>query len=81
MGVVCAETDDGLVIWGGEGIRGGDVFGFNDHRMVMSMAIAATVAREKTTIREAQAVRKSYPHFFADFEKLGGNANVLDIDG
>lgn len=81
LGVVCAETDDGLVIWGGEGIRGGDVFGFNDHRMVMSMAIAATVAREKTTIREAQAVRKSYPHFFADFEKLGGNANVLDIVG
>lgn len=81
LGVVCAETDDGLVIWGGEGIRGGDVFGFNDHRMVMSMAIAATVAREKTTIREAQAVRKSYPHFFADFEKLGGNANVLNIDG
>ncbi len=81
MGVVCAETDDGLVIWGGEGIRGGDVFGFNDHRMVMSMAIAATVAREKTTIREAHAVKKSYPHFFADFEKLGGKANVLDIDG
>ena len=81
MGVVCAETDDGLVIWGGEGIRGGDVFGFNDHRMVMSMAIAAAVAREKTTIREAQAVKKSYPHFFADFEKIGGKANVLDIDG
>lgn len=81
MGVVCAETDDGLVVWGGEGIRGGNVFSFNDHRMVMSMAIAATAARESTTVREAQAVKKSYPHFFADFEKLGGKANVLDIDG
>ena len=81
LGVVCAETDDGLVIWSGEGIRGGDVFGFNDHRMVMSAAIAATVAREKVTIREAQAIRKSYPHFFADFSTLGGIVNVLDIDG
>lgn len=81
MGVVCAESDDELVIWGGDGVRGGNVFSFNDHRMVMSMAIAASAARENTTIREAQAVKKSYPHFFADFEKLGGKANVLDIDG
>lgn len=80
MGVVCAEADDGLVVWS-SGIRGGEVFSFNDHRMVMSMAIAATVATETTTIRGCEAVQKSYPHFFADFEKLGGKANVLNIDG
>lgn len=81
LGVSCTETEDGLTVQGGAGIRGGETEGFNDHRMVMSAAIAATAAREAVTIRGAQAIKKSYPHFFENFKLLGGMADVLDSDG
>lgn len=81
LGAVCAETDDGLLVWSGEGIQGGHVFGFQDHRVVMAAAIAAVVAREPIVIRGAEAVQKSYPLFFEDYNKLGGKADVLNSDG
>lgn len=81
IGIACTETDDGLTVEGGQTILGGAVSGFNDHRMVMSMAVAASCAQDAVTIDGAQAVQKTYPHFFDDFKKLGGKANVLDSDG
>lgn len=81
IGSVNAETDDGLVIWTYERISGGEVFSFNDHRIVMSMAVASLASQGEITIREAQAVSKSYPGFFEDFNKLGGKADVIDTQG
>ena len=43
--------------------------GHNDHRIVMSMAVLATLTGG--VIREAEAVRKSYPDFFAVLHHLG----------
>ena len=43
----------------------------------MAAAIAASACAEPVVIRGAEAVRKSYPHFFADYERLGGNIHVL----
>lgn len=74
LGGAVAETEDGLLILGTNGIRGGGVSGFNDHRMVMSAAVAASIAREKITILGAEAAEKSYPQFFEDFKSLGGRA-------
>ena len=45
----------------------------NDHRIAMSAAIAATVADGHVTITNAQCVSKSYPAFWEDYQKLGGN--------
>lgn len=81
IGNVNSETDDGIVIWTDEKLRGGNVFSFNDHRMVMSMAVASIKAKEDIVIRDAQAVNKSYPTFFDDFKKLGGKADVIDTKG
>ena len=81
IGIVNAETDDGVVIWTYEKVRGGNVFSFNDHRIVMSMAIASVASAGDITIREAQAVSKSYPDFFEDFKFLGGKADVIDTQG
>jgi 3-phosphoshikimate 1-carboxyvinyltransferase len=39
----------------------------------MSAAIAATVCRESVTILNAHEVKKSYPGFWEDYQKLGGN--------
>lgn len=57
----------------GTGYRGGTVDATNDHRIAMSAAIAATVCTEPVTILKAHEVRKSYPAFWDDYKKLGGN--------
>lgn len=81
IGVVVAETDDGLVIWSENKICGGTIFSFNDHRIVMSMAIAGITSDGAIVIKNAEAVSKSYPSFFEDFNTLGGKADVINTQG
>lgn len=57
----------------GTGYRGGTVDALNDHRIAMSAAIAATVCSEPVTLLNAHEVKKSYPGFWEDYKKLGGN--------
>lgn len=76
LGCPVTVTEDGLIIPGGHGLRGGNVNGVNDHRIVMAAAIAATCANGPVTITDCQAVNKSYPDFFRDFELLGGKVHV-----
>lgn len=45
---------------------------YNDHRIAMSAAIAATVASGPVTICGAECVTKSYPHFWAEYARTGG---------
>lgn len=78
LGAQVAETADGLRIDGGRLLNGGEVDGCNDHRIVMSMAVAALRCTGPVTIRDAQSVAKSWPDFFTDFTHLGGNAHVFD---
>ncbi|GHT00351.1 3-phosphoshikimate 1-carboxyvinyltransferase [Planctomycetales bacterium] len=66
------EMADGLIIRGVQKLRGGEIDSFNDHRIVMAMTVAALASENGVTIRRAEAVQKSYPQFFADWERLGG---------
>lgn len=77
LGIRTEETADTLRVYGGT-VQGGTVQGFNDHRMVMSAAVAASASHGAVAVQGAEAIRKSYPHFFEDFKLLGGKANVLD---
>ena len=73
-----AEAEqDSLVIHGVPQLTGGTVDGVNDHRIVMAAAIAAISCSGPVTILGAQAVNKSYPAFFDEFQRLGGNCHVL----
>lgn len=45
----------------------------NDHRIVMAMSIFALAGGISAQIENAQAITKSYPAFFEDLKKLGGN--------
>ena len=65
-------TEDTLTVCG-TGYRGGTVDAQNDHRIAMSAAIAATVCTEPVTILGAECVQKSYPKFFEEYRRLGGN--------
>ncbi len=68
------ETHDGMIIYGGEKLKDGLVHGSNDHRIVMSASILSALCENDVTITDYKAVEKSYPHFFNDFNKMGGNA-------
>ncbi len=63
LGAAVTETEDGLVIKGGT-LTGGTVDGANDHRIVMSAAVAALAATGDVTILGTGAEAKSYPNFF-----------------
>jgi 3-phosphoshikimate 1-carboxyvinyltransferase len=64
MGVAIEEYPDGLSIQGAESLRGAEVESHGDHRIAMSMAVAALAAEGKTVINGASAVDISFPGFF-----------------
>lgn len=69
------ERPDGLVIRGGRPLHGAAIDGCNDHRIVMAMAVAsALLAEGELAISDAEAVAKSAPAFWTEFEALGGHA-------
>ncbi|MDR0314429.1 MAG: 3-phosphoshikimate 1-carboxyvinyltransferase [Oscillospiraceae bacterium] len=73
-----AEYEDGtLIIHGQKELSCGTVDGAQDHRIVMSAAIASCLCHGKLKITDALAVCKSYPHFFDNFKDLGGLVNVF----
>lgn len=67
------ETEDGMVITGVETLRGGTVSSFGDHRIAMSLAIAACASRDGVTIDDVSCVPTSFPGFF---ELLAGVSRV-----
>lgn len=77
LGGDAAETDDGLIISGKPFLSGGETDSFNDHRIAMAAAVASLSCKGDVIIRNAEAVNKSYPAFFDDFNRLGGKADVL----
>lgn len=52
--------------------RGAMIDSYNDHRVAMAAAVAATIADAPVTIRNADCVSKSYPSFWEEYRKLGG---------
>ena len=68
-----AEADENTLTVYGTGLKGGTVDSMNDHRIAMSAAIASTVCQNPVILLGAECVEKSYPRFFAEYRKLGGN--------
>lgn len=72
LGADVAQTADGLIVNPASPLRGGDVDACGDHRIAMMAAIASCACSEEVIIRGAEAVNKSYPGFWQDFQLLGG---------
>ena len=66
------KTDDGLIVFPVNEFTGGITDSFNDHRIAMAASIAATASKGDVTIKNFEAIRKSYPDFLNDFINLGG---------
>lgn len=73
-------TSDGLEILPTNGLNGGTIDSYGDHRIVMAAAIAALNCKGDVIIKGAEAAEKSYPTFFEDYVKLGGKADVIDLE-
>lgn len=75
MGAKIDVLDDGLRIYGGGALHGAHVDSFNDHRIAMSLAVAALAAEGETVIDHFEAVSVSWPDFVQDLARLAGDAD------
>jgi 3-phosphoshikimate 1-carboxyvinyltransferase len=64
FGARVSETSDGLIIDGGYPLSGTIVDSHNDHRVAMSLAIAACAVSGDTFIKNSECVNISFPSFF-----------------
>jgi 3-phosphoshikimate 1-carboxyvinyltransferase len=72
MGASVKELLDGMEITGGKPLKGADVDSYTDHRIAMSLAIAALNAAGTTTIHRAEAAAISYPDFTPTLKRIAG---------
>jgi 3-phosphoshikimate 1-carboxyvinyltransferase len=80
LGANITETENGLIIQGVDHLVGAEVDGWNDHRIVMSMAVASLVTKGEVKIKGANAITKSYPHFFEQFKSIGGQVSEWNLE-
>ncbi|TVS06012.1 MAG: 3-phosphoshikimate 1-carboxyvinyltransferase [Cyanobium sp. PLM2.Bin73] len=72
MGARLEEFEDGMAITGATELHGAEVDSETDHRVAMSLAVAAGIARGGTTLHRPEAAAVSYPGFWDDLRRLGG---------
>ena len=75
-GTVRIEGDN-LYITGTGALIGGTVDCVNDHRLVMAGALNALIATSSMILKDSEAISKSYPHFFTDWKRLGGETHSI----
>lgn len=80
IGGKIAIEGDKMLIDGVNSFNGGIVDTYNDHRIAMAAAIAAAYSENPITILKANSVNKSYPHFYEDYQALGGIVNGIDLE-
>lgn len=77
MGALVEELPDGLIIKNSS-LKGTKLHGYDDHRMVMSLSIAAMVAEGTTEIDTAESIKITYPTFISDMNALGANLKLFE---
>lgn len=78
LGADITELEDGLIIKGVAGFKGGATINcWNDHRIAMSLAIAAIKCDKAIILEGAECVNKSYPNFWEDYKALGAKITEL----
>ena len=75
LGIKVDESPDGAVVHGGR-FSGGIVESFGDHRVAMSLAVAATIADDEVLVRNVDAVDTSFPGFAACMASTGAAIRV-----
>jgi 3-phosphoshikimate 1-carboxyvinyltransferase len=75
FGVKTEVKDDGLTIYYCEILKGTHIKHENDHRIAMSLIIAALFAKAPSQMHNSEIINDSYPEFVNHLRKLGANIN------
>ena len=78
MGADVQIKEDCVLIHGVSCLHGAEVDSKGDHRIVMALAMAATVCEEPVMIKNSECIVKSYPDFWQQYVALGGNIECID---
>jgi 3-phosphoshikimate 1-carboxyvinyltransferase len=70
LGARVAVSGDDIAITGPTPLTGAATETLDDHRLAMTFAVAALMARGTTTIDRAESAAVSYPGFFTELERL-----------
>lgn len=76
LGIRIELNEDRMMVYGGTGIIGAEVFSQHDHRIVMACGVVALCADGPITITDAEAVNKSYTDFFKHLQHLGAKVDL-----
>ena len=71
LGAMITPTADGFVVEGGAPLQGGAVKSHGDHRIAMSLCVAALMTKAPVTLQNSECVAISYPAFFETLRVLG----------
>jgi len=64
------EREDGFVVKGPSKLQGAVCDSYNDHRIALSLAVAALLAEGKTIIKNSECIDISFPGFEKTLQKL-----------
>jgi 3-phosphoshikimate 1-carboxyvinyltransferase len=70
LGATIEATEDGFVVTGTAGLRGGRISSHGDHRLAMLGAVAGLASREGVEVDGMDAADVSYPRFMRDLATL-----------
>jgi 3-phosphoshikimate 1-carboxyvinyltransferase len=76
MGAHIIEKEDGLIVFPSK-LKAHNLHSHYDHRIAMSLSIAATKAEGITCIQDAECINKTYRTFAKDFQKIGCEISIL----
>jgi 3-phosphoshikimate 1-carboxyvinyltransferase len=79
LGAAVTEVGDGLRILGKRRLQGGVVSSRGDHRMAMSLAVAALFADGETIIRDVACVETSFPGFARLLSEIAPHCGLREI--
>jgi 3-phosphoshikimate 1-carboxyvinyltransferase len=81
LGVDIREEGDGLRIRGGRPLRGATVSSRGDHRMAMSLAIAALAAEGETAVQDIACAETSFPGFADRLRRVAPDCGLREVSG
>ena len=77
MGAKVEELPDGLIIHRSN-LKGTEVHGYDDHRMVMALSVAGLAAEGETTVDTAESASVTFPGFVNDMSRLGAQLTTIE---
>ncbi|PKM63063.1 MAG: 3-phosphoshikimate 1-carboxyvinyltransferase [Firmicutes bacterium HGW-Firmicutes-21] len=78
LGADIIQIEDGLIINGTGVLKGGRADAMGDHRIAMSLAVAALICKDDVIIDNAETAEKSYPAFFEHYRALNGRVSIIN---